>query len=96
MPKRGFKPIKKNKVAKINLEKIQILIEKKILNNKEKINLEILKKKNIFNNTYNKIKILGMGDVKSQLEIESDFSSKSAKEKIEKSGGKLLIKKNSK
>ena len=35
-----------------------------------------------------------MGDVKSQLEIESDFSSKSAKEKIEKSGGKLLIKKN--
>ena len=96
LPKRGFKPIKKNKVAKINLEKIQILIEKKILNNKEKINLEILKKKNIFNNTYNKIKILGMGDVKSQLEIESDFSSKSAKEKIEKSGGKLLIKKNSK
>ena len=82
LPKRGFKPIKKNKVAKINLEKIQMLIEKKILNNKEKINLEILKKKNIFNNTYNKIKILGMGDVKSQLEIESDFSSKSAKEKI--------------
>ena len=96
LPKRGFKPIKKSKIAKINLEKIQMLIEKKILKNEEKINLDILIKKNIFNKTYSKIKILGMGDIKSQLEIEADFSSKSAKEKIEKSGGKLLIKKISK
>ena len=34
-----------------------------------------------------------MGDIKTQLDIEADFSSKTAKEKIEKNGGKLLIKK---
>ena len=96
LPKRGFNSIKKNKIAKINLEKIQILIDKNILSNNEKISLDTLIKKSIFNKKYNKIKILGTGDIKSQCDIEADFSSQSAKEKIEKIGGKLLIKKNSK
>ena len=93
LPKRGFNPIKKNKIAKINVEKLQMLFEKKIINSEEKINLANLIKKNILNKKYNKIKILGMGDIKTQLDIEADFSSKVAKEKIEKNGGKLLIKK---
>ena len=93
LPKRGFNPIKKNKIAKINVEKLQKLFEKKIIKNDEKINLQNLIKKNIFNKTYKKIKILGMGAINTQLDIEADFSSKTAKEKIEKSGGKLLIKK---
>ena len=93
LPKRGFNPIKKNFIAKINVEKLQTLIEKKIINSGEKINLANLIKKNIFNKTYNKIKILGMGEIKDQIDIEADFSSKTAKEKIEKSGGKLSIKK---
>jgi Ribosomal protein L18e/L15. len=39
------------------------------------------------------MKILGMGEIKAQLDIETDFSSKIAKEKVEKCGGKLSIKK---
>ena len=93
LPKRGFNPIKKNKIAKINVEKLQMLFEKKIINSEEKINLANLIKKNILNKKYNKIKILGMGDIKTQLDIEADFSSKTAKEKIEKNGGKIIIKK---
>ena len=93
LPKRGFNPIKKNIIAKINIEKLQKLIEKKVINNNEKINLDNLIKKNIINKKYKKMKILGMGDLNAQLDIEADFSSKSAKEKIEKSGGKLSIKK---
>ena len=93
LPKRGFNPIKKNKIAKINVEKLQMLFEKKIINSEEKINLANLIKKNILNKKYNKIKILGMGDIKTQLDIEADFSSKTAKEKIEKNGGKVIIKK---
>ena len=42
---------------------------------------------------HNKIKILGSGNITNKLDIEADFSSKSAKDKIEKIGGKLLIKK---
>ena len=93
LPKRGFNPIKKDKIASINIEKLQKLIEKKVINNNEKINLDNLIKKNIINKKYKKMKILGMGDLNAQLDIEADFSSKSAKEKIEKSGGKLSIKK---
>jgi len=45
LPKRGFNPIKKNKIAKINIEKLQSLIQKKIIKTDEKIDLENLKKK---------------------------------------------------
>ena len=45
LPKRGFNPIKKEKIAKINLNKIQDLIDKKILNSEEILNIELLKKK---------------------------------------------------
>jgi len=93
LPKRGFSPIKKDKIAKINVEKIQMLLEKKIINSEEKLDLKILIKRNILNKSYNKIKILGSGNITTKLDVEADFSSKSAKDKIEKIGGKLLIKK---
>ena len=93
LPKRGFNPIKKDKIAKINVEKIQKLLEKKIIKSDEKLDLKILIKKNILNKSYNKIKILGSGNITTKLDVEADFSSKSAKDKIEKIGGKLLIKK---
>jgi len=93
LPKRGFNSIKKDKTAKINVEKIQMLLEKKIINNDEKLDLKILIKKNILNKSYKKIKILGSGNITTKLDIEADFTSKSAKDKIEKIGGKLILKK---
>ena len=90
LPKRGFNPIKKDKIAKINVEKIQKLLEKKIIKSEEKLDLKILIKKNILNKSYNKIKILGSGNITTKLDVEADFSSKSAKDKIEKIGGNLL------
>ena len=93
LPKRGFNSPNKIKIAKINIEKIQKLIEKKIINSNEKIDLTSLIKKNVLNKSYKKIKILGTGNVSIKLDIEADFSSKSAIEKIEKMGGKISIKK---
>jgi len=93
LPKRGFNPIKRNKIAKINIEKIETLIQKGTIKADEKIDLENLKKKNIIRKSFKKIKILGAGNISIKLNIEADFSSKSAKEKIEKIGGKLSIKK---
>ena len=91
LPKRGFNSINKNKIAKINLEKLQKLIDKKRIKSDEKINLEILKKEKIINSSYLKFKILGTGDINTKLDIEVDFSSKTAKEKIEKAGGVIKI-----
>ena len=93
LPKRGFNSFKKDLLAKINLEKIQTLIEKKRINPDEKLNLNNLIKKKIFKKTYKKLKILGSGNIIVKLDIEADFLSKSAKEKIEKVGGKILLKK---
>ena len=91
LPKRGFNSINKNKIAKINLEKLQKLIDKKRIKSDEKINLEILKKEKIINSSYLRFKILGTGDINTKLDIEVDFSSKTAKEKIEKAGGVIKI-----
>ena len=54
---------RKDKIAKINVDKIQYLVEKKILNENEKISLENLKNKKILNKSYKKIKVLGSGNI---------------------------------
>ena len=93
LPKRGFNPIDKIKVAKINLEKIQTFIDKKTINSSDKIDFKLLKKLKIINKNSQKLKILGTGEIKVKINIEAYLISKSAKEKLEKIGGSILIKK---
>ena len=91
LPKRGFKRIKQKNIALINLSRIQNIVDnKKILSN-TKINLQNLQKSRVINSKYRKLKLLGSGDVKTKFDIEVNFISKSAKEKIEKSGGKVTL-----
>ena len=91
LPKRGFNPIKKIDIAKVNIGKIQFFIDKKKIKTNEKINLNLLKKINLINKKSSKIKILGTGDIKDKIDIEVDFVSKSAKEKLSKTGSTLKI-----
>ena len=93
LPKRGFNSIDKIKIAKINLEKIQTFIEQKTINSSDTINAKLLKKLKIINKNSQKLKILGTGEIKVKINIEADLVSKSAKEKLEKIGGSILIKK---
>ena len=92
LPKRGFNPINKKKIAKINLDQIQSLVDKKKIDPENHINLEMLQNSNIINKSYSKYKILANGNLTSKINIEVDFSSMSAKEKVEKLGGVLKIK----
>ena len=91
LPKRGFNPIKKDSLGKVNLGKIQYFIEKNSINNTDKINLDLLKKLNIVNKNSKKLKILGSGKIKNKVIIEANFFSKSAKDKLEKTGGTAQI-----
>ena len=93
LPKRGFNPLKKIKVAKLNLGQIQILLDKKKINSKDKINLDLLKKLKIVSKKHNKIKVLGNGELKEKIDIEADFASESTKTKLEKNTSSLKIKK---
>ena len=92
LPKRGFNPINKNDVAVINLGDIQKLIDAKKISADEKININTLKKSKIFRKSINKFKVLSNGDFNLKIDIEADYSSKIAKEKIEKAGGQITVK----
>ncbi len=91
LPKRGFNSFNKSKIAKINLNKLQTLFDKKRIKSDEKINLISLKKEKIINKTYSKFKILGTGEITYKLDVEVNFLSKTAKTKIEKAGGVIKI-----
>ena len=93
LPKRGFNPIKKEKIAIINLGKIQSLLDAKRINSETKIDLNLLKKNNIISKSYKKIKILGSGEIKDKIDVNVDFFSKSAEEKLKKIGGSITLKK---
>ena len=91
LPKRGFKRIKNKRIALINLSRIQEIINKKKISLNTKINLQNLQKSNLIKNKYKKLKLLGSGNIKEKFDFEVDFISESAKEKIEKSGGKVTL-----
>ena len=96
LPKRGFNPINKKDVAVINLGELQKLIDTKKINTDAIINIDSFKKNKIFRKSINKFKVLSNGDFKSKIDIEADYSSKIAKEKIVKAGGQIKIKSQSK
>ena len=94
LPKRGFKSQKKNNTVILNLSKIQNIIDKSKNEIKSSLDLKILKEKNLVNKKFSKLKILGTGEIKKNIEISAHFVSKQALAKIEKVGGKIsLIKK---
>ena len=94
LPKRGFKSFNnqvKKSLAIINLSKIQEILDKKKILPNNKLNLFTLQKFQLVNKKYSKLKLLGSGDIKVKFDIETNFISDSAKEKIEKSGGKVTL-----
>ena len=93
LPKRGFNPINKKKIAILNLDKIQSYIDKKSLKTSDTVNSELLKKLKLINKNSIKLKILGFGEIKDKINIEADLASKSAVEKLEKAGGSIQLKK---
>ena len=93
LPKRGFKRNINQNIAVLNLSKIQSMFDKKKNDLKESINLKILKEKKLINKKFIKLKILGSGELKKNIEITADFASKQAQEKIKKAGGKLSLSK---
>ena len=93
LPKRGFNPIKSTELGKINIGKIQSLLDKKKIKNSETINLSLLKKAKLISNNCLKLKILGNGELKDKITLEVDFISKSVKDKLDKTGSILKIKK---
>ena len=89
IPKFGFKNINRVEYKPVNLSKLQELIDSKkvkkgIINAKSLISNGLVKKNDL-------VKILGNGDLKDAVKVEAHKFSKSAQEKIEKSGGEVKL-----
>ena len=89
IPKFGFKNINRVEYKPVNLSKLQELIDSKkvkkgIINAKSLISNGLVNKNDL-------VKILGNGDLKDAVKVEAHKFSKSAQEKIEKSGGEVKL-----
>ena len=96
LPKRGFNPVNKKDVAIINLGNLQKLIDTKKISTDSRINIDTLKNSKVFRKSVSKFKVLSNGEFSSKIDIEVDYYSKIAKEKIEKAGGQITVKNQSK
>ena len=91
LPKRGFKRIHKRSIAIMNLKDLEVFLKNNKISSKEEINLKYLISKHLVRKKYDKLKILGTGDIKQKLKVTTHFISKSAHSKIEKAGGSVNI-----
>ena len=87
VPKFGFKNPFRVEYQGINLDRIELLIEKSKLS---KIDKTILVENGLASKN-DLVKILGRGELKSKVEITADAFSKSAVAAIEKAGGKAIM-----
>ena len=89
IPKRGLGTGKfnhmqtKDLVQTVNLDRIESL-------QIDKVDVNVLVEKGIIKKANNPVKILGQGNITKSIEVSADMFSKSAIEKIEKAGGKVI------
>ncbi len=85
LPKRGFNNVRfADKVVTVNLSKLEFRFE-----DGDTVNEESLRAKGLIKGSFDKIKILGVGELSKKLTIAVDAYSATAKEKIEKAGGSI-------
>ncbi len=85
LPKRGFKNPFPVKIAEINVGDLDGF------DTGSTLDLEILRERGLVKGRPELLKVLGVGDLTKKLTIRAHGFSKSAKEKIEKAGGSVVV-----
>ena len=85
LPKRGFNNIFAKQYVSVNVE----VLDK--FNDGDEITAETLLAKGVISKTLDGVKLLGRGDVTKKVNVKVAKISASAKEKIEKAGGKVEV-----
>ena len=96
LPKRGFNNINRVANLELNIEKIEKLIDTKVIDPKKVINHKSLMEIGLVKSENSKLKLLGKGQIKNKINIEVTSSSSAAKEMVEKMGGSVLTVNNKK
>jgi len=90
LPKFGFTNRFKKDCQIVNLSRLQELIDENLLENSE-VNPEVLFSYGVIKKLDIPVKILGDGELNKALNVSAHFFSKSAKDKIESAGGKVIV-----
>jgi large subunit ribosomal protein L15 len=85
LPKRGFTNIFRKHYAVVNLKDLEGFKPE------EKITPEVLFERGLVKRLGDGLKVLGGGELKSPLQVSAHIFSKSAREKIQKAGGKAEV-----
>ncbi|MCM1523729.1 MAG: 50S ribosomal protein L15 [Ruminococcus sp.] len=85
IPKRGFNNIFATKYAVVNVSDLEKFVEGTV------IDTELLKASGLIKKELDGVKILGKGELTKSLTVKAAAFSESAKEKIEKAGGKAEV-----
>jgi large subunit ribosomal protein L15 len=84
-PKRGFKNFHRLDFVIVNVGQLEKLA------GKGEITAEMLKKAGLIEGALDGLRVLGDGELKSAVTVTASHFSKTAKEKIEKAGGKAIL-----
>jgi len=96
LPKRGFNNINKVSFVEINVNRLDKLIDDKIIDPNKTINNKVLMDIGLIHSEKSRVKLLANGELKNKINIEISAISSSAKDKVEKVGGSVLIQNNEK
>jgi large subunit ribosomal protein L15 len=91
LPKYGFTSPNRKNYASVGIDIIQSAIDAGKIDPKKQINAEVLKLARVIKKAKDGVKLLGNGSITSNIDIEVTALTASAKESIEKAGGKVSI-----
>jgi large subunit ribosomal protein L15 len=85
LPKRGFNHPFPVKTAEVNISSLEVFAAG------AKVDEKALREHGLVKGSYDRLKILGNGELSKAVTVVADSFSKAAVEKIEKAGGKALL-----
>jgi large subunit ribosomal protein L15 len=91
MPKRGFNNPFRKEFAEVNFWRIEQAVAAGKLDAKKPIDADALLKAGVIRRKKDGVKLLGKGELKSKLDITVYAASSTAREAVEKAGGKLTV-----
>jgi large subunit ribosomal protein L15 len=91
LPKRGFNNLFAKDFNEVNVGRLQAAIDKKTLDPKKTITVQMLADAGIIRRVRDGVRLLGQGDLKTKLSLEVTGASAGAVKAIEKAGGSVAL-----
>jgi len=91
LPKRGFRNPFKPEYAELNLDRLQLAIDKGKLDPGETITAEKLVAAGVIRRVRDGVRLLGRGELRQAVTIEVTGASRRAIELVEKAGGRVIL-----